>query len=43
MSSTGVNPDLFAAIEEQMGLKLSPHNEVLETIGVENAERSPEN
>ncbi len=42
-NSSGANPDLFAALEEQMGLKLSPRNDVLETIVVESAERAPEN
>jgi uncharacterized protein (TIGR03435 family) len=43
MNSSGSNPDIFAALEEQLGLKLSPRNEILETIVVESAERSPEN
>lgn len=43
MNSSGANPDLFAALEEQMGLKLSARNDALETIVVESAERAPEN
>ena len=43
VSSSGANPDIYAAVEEQLGLKLSPRNNVLETIVVESAERSPEN
>lgn len=43
MNSSGSNPDLFEALQEQMGLKLSARNDVLETIVVESAVRLPEN